>query len=340
MSSLFQTWDRLGVHGESGDGFIRLRLPEVHAAATYAAKSIAEELEAIIVEVGTQAIPAKADYPDARGFSLRADMLKPGRSGRTRLLLTLTDGRFRDVFHSLAEDVVSKLMEVDDEAEAVRLLITRLSRWQSFLRRHGTTGLSPEARRGLLGELVLLRDYVVPHTDEDTAVASWKGCRGANHDFQFRTASIEVKTTSSNTPHAFHVANIKQLDSPGQGQLFVFFVLLEESEGGDVSLPDVVDSLRDRFDGAAHDAFEDCLVEAGYLEAQRDLYDSPRYTIRRHRFFSVEEGFPRLREGHLPGGVEEVRYQVALAACESFEVFESDVLEAVFEREEDMDDDG
>lgn len=340
MSSLFQTWERLSVHGESGEGLIRLRLPEIHSAATYAAKSIAENLEAVIIEVATEAIPPKVDYPDARGFNVRADMLKPGRSGRTRLLLELTDGRYRDVFLTLADDVVGKLAETTSEAEAVRVFIVRLSRWQSFLRRHGATGLSQEARRGLLGELVLLRDFVLPHTEEDMAIASWKGCRGANHDFQFRTASVEVKATSSSTPHAFHVSNIKQLDQPGQGRLFVFFVLLEESEGGDVSLPEVVDRIRDRLDGTARDAFEDCLIEAGYLEAQRELYLSPRYTVRRHRFFGVAEGFPRLREGQLPGGVEGVKYQVAIAACESFEVFESDVLDAIFERVEDGDDDG
>lgn len=334
MSGLFQTWDRLTTHGERGDGFVRLRLPGVRAAATYAAKSVPDELEAVLIEVNTQAIPAGADYPEARGFSVRADMLAPGHFGRTRLVLALTDGRYRDVFRSLADDVVTKLIVAEDEKDAIRLLIKRLSRWLSFLRRHGATGLSLEARRGLVGELFLMTNHLLERCGQDAAVGSWKGCRGANHDFQFPFGSIEVKTTCSNTPHAFHVSNIMQLDAPGQGQLFLYFVLVEETEAGDASLPGVVDALRDALDGTALEAFEDSLVEAGYLDSQREIYSSPRYSLRRERFFRVVGSFPRLRESSMPTGVEEVRYEVAVAACADFEVLSTDVLDALLETQE------
>jgi len=329
MNTLFEIWDRLAINGESGDGFVRLRLPDVRAAATYAAKSVADGLEAVLMEVNTQALSAHNDYPEAHGFSVHADMLAPGRYGRTRLMVTLTDGRYRDIFHALAEDVVTKLGEVATEEEAVCLFITRLSRWQSFMRKHGATGLSLEARRGLLGELFLLRNHLLGRCRQDIAIASWKGCRSANHDFQFPFGSIEVKTTSSNTPHAFHVSNIKQLDSPGQGQLYVFFVLVEESEAGNVSLPGVIDSLQDELDGAALNSFEECLVEAGYLESKREIYLSPRYSIRRERFFRVDDSFPRLRDDVLPSGVEEVKYQVAISACADYEVLPSETLDTV-----------
>ena len=330
MSQLFTTWDRLDLHGTTGDGFIRLRLPEVVAASTYAAKGVAEGLEAIVIEVGTQALPANSLYPEAHGFSVQAKMLVPGRFGRTRLVVTLNNRRYRDIFHILAEDLVTKLAEVNTEVEAVQLFISRLSKWQSFMRKHGTTGLSLEERRGLIGELLLIRKYLLNHGDADTAICSWKGCMGANHDFQFRFGCIEVKTTSSNTPHSFHISNIRQLDSPGQGQLFIFFVVVEESEAGVDSLPNVIDSLRERMEGQALDAFEDCLLDAGYIESQREIYDSPRYSLRREHFFRVVDSFPRLCENLLPPGVEEVSYQVAIAACVAYEVEPSNVMDKVF----------
>jgi len=326
---LFDTWDRLAINGESGDGFVRLRLLEVRAAATYAAKSVAQGLEAILMEVKTQALSAHNDYPEAHGFSVHADMLAPGRHGRTRLMVTLTDGRYRDIFHTLAEDVVTKLAEVNSEDEAVRVFITRLSRWQSFMRKHGAEGLSLESRRGLIGELFFLRNHLLGRCSHDVAIASWKGCKGANHDFQFSLGSIEVKSTSSNTPHAFHVSNINQLDSPGQGRLFIFLILVEESESGDTSLPDMVDSLRAEFEGSALDAFEEALIDSGYTERHRDNYSSPRYTIRREHFYHVDKTFPRLRESLLPPGVEEVRYKVAISACTEFEVMPSETLDTV-----------
>lgn len=326
MTSLLETWERLIVDGDTGAEFVRLRLPELKSCVVYAARSLEADLEAVILEVDTESIPANAEYPDARGLTVRVVALAPGRSGRTRIILSLTNDQYRDVFHTLAEDVVSKLLEARDETEAVRLFVARLSRWQTFLRRHGNHGLSQEERRGLIGELFLLRNHLLTRWDQESAISSWKGCRGANHDFQFLLGSIEVKTTSSNTPHSFHVANIRQLDSPGQGQLFVFFVLVEENEAGNVSLPEVIDSLRIKLEGVALEAFEDNLVEAGYLENQKQNYSSPRYSIRRERFFRVDEDFPRLLEESLPSGVEEVRYQVAIAACTPFEVFPPDVV--------------
>jgi len=329
MKMLFATWDRLAISGESGDGFVRLRLPEVRAAPTYAAKSVAEGLEAILMEVKTQALSAHNNYPEAHGFCVDAEMLEPGRYGRTRLMVTLTDGRYRDIFHALAEDVVTKLAEVNTEKEAVSIFINRLSRWQSFMRKHGAAGLSLEARRGLIGELFLLRNHLLGRCSQDDAIASWKGCKGANHDFQFYLGSIEVKSTNSNTPHAFHVSNINQLDSPGQGQLFVFLVLVDESESGEASLPDVIDSLRDEFEGSSLDIFEEALIDAGYTEGQREIYLSPRYTLRREYFYRVDDSFPRLRENVLPSGVEEVKYQVAISACAEFEVLSSETLDTV-----------
>ena len=329
MSSLLKTWGRLSLDGEPGASFVRLRIPEVAACATYAAKGIADDLEAILLEVKTESVPTMTDYPDARGLSTTAEQLAPGRSGRTRITLALSDARYRDVFQSLAQDVVSKLEGAKDEADAVRCFIARLERWQTFLRRHGSQELSLEHRRGLLGELILIRDHLLKRCDGNMAVSAWKGCHGANHDFQLRHGSIEVKTTSSNTPHAFHVSNIGQLDSANPHRLFIFLVLVEESEAGDLSLPEVIDSLRNELEGGAVSTLEDCLVEAGYLENQREAYASPRYSIRRVRFFSVDESFPRLREHALPTGVEEVQYQVAIAACAAFETSASVVLDTV-----------
>lgn len=333
MTELLALWSRLATHGESGDGFVRLRLSSVKAGAAYAAKSVADGLEAILLEVNTQSIFPLSNYPEAHGFSFQADMLEPGRHGRTRLMVMLTDARYRDIFRTLAEDVFTKLEEADTEQESARIFVMRLSRWQSFMRKHSVTGLSLEARRGLLGELMLLRDHLLRNCDHHSAIVSWKGCSGANHDFQFASCSIEVKTTSSNTPHSFNVSNIRQLDSPGQGQLFLYFLLIEESEAGDASLPEVVDSIRNVLDEPSLVSFDEGLVNADYLESQRELYSSPRYSIRHERFFLVSESFPRLREDSLPVGVEDVRYQVAVAACTDFEKSSADVLYMVLNRQ-------
>jgi hypothetical protein len=74
-------------------------------------------------------------------------------------------------------------------------------------------------------------------------------------------------------------------------------------------------------------SFEDGLLEAGYVDAHRDLYAAPKYSIKSRRFFRVAEGFPMLTPESLPSGVEDVRYTVAVAACAPYEVVGQEVLQ-------------
>ena len=52
MSFLTDTWDRLSTHGEVGEGYVRLRLAEVGECAAYAARRVADGLEALVIRNG------------------------------------------------------------------------------------------------------------------------------------------------------------------------------------------------------------------------------------------------------------------------------------------------
>jgi hypothetical protein len=270
-------------------------------------------------EVETGSLPARVKYPESVGFCLAPGVLKPGRNGRTRLILSLADVRFRDVFHALGEDIIETMSTAANEKEAVEKLLSRLARWQDFLRRHGATGLSMEERRGLYGELFLLRTELAEHAGPSAAVYAWTGSRGTNHDFQFEACSVEVKTSHAATPHAFHVSNIRQLSDDSVNALYLYFVAVEESEAAQESLPEIIGAIRSVLGYSERTAFDESLTRVGYLNEQEELYRSPRYSTRWTKCFVVGPDFPRLREEMLPNGVEEVRYEVALAACAPFE---------------------
>lgn len=325
MTELTSIWGRLSLDGEPRDGFVRLRLTSVRSCATYAARHVASGAEALVLEVEAESVQGSPSYPQSVGFDVRAEALEPGRSGRTRILLVLTNERYRDIFQTLCADVVRKLEDVDSETEAVRTFVSRLVRWQAFVRKHGTAGLSLEARRGLYGELRFLQD-LLSAIGMAPAVSSWKGSMAADHDFQFSSGSIEIKSTSANTPHTFRVNNAGQLNDRGVPCLFLQLLVLNESEGGAESLPELVDTIRHSLASPTSEDFEDALAAAGYLESQRDLYSAPRYSVRAETHFRVSAGFPRLLLSDLPDGVEDVSYAVAIAACTQFELGRADVF--------------
>ena len=307
------------MEGNGSGGYVRLRHPNVNACAVYIARSLASGDEALLVEVHTAALPTNARFPESAGMSIHAVPLTGGRSGVSRILLTLTDRRYRDVFQTLAEDVAEAMQGAADEEAAVRLFIERVARWQAFLREHGPGGLSEAARVGLYGELDLLRRLIPETAMPSTAVSAWMGCFRVPHDFQFAYGSVEVKTSRAATPHAFEVSNVEQLSDAGVPALFVHFVLVNESASGGESLPELVGTIQNLLDAEALSTFEDRLTEWGYLDAHRERYRTPRYTVRGTRWFRVTDGFPRLPPLDLPEGVEGVSYSVALAACAPFE---------------------
>lgn len=318
-------WDRLQIEGEDVGQYVRLRYPRIAACPTYAARRTPSGHEVIILEVDKNSIPAGIEYPDSRGFSIDVIPLEEGRSGSTRLVLSLTDPVYRDVFLSLAYDVATVLASAQTERQAVQDFVSRLGRWQAFLRRHGPEGLSAEAKRGLFGELVVLRDLLLPAVGGD-AVAFWKGPEGAAHDFQLPGGSIEVKSTVAATPGEFRVSNVLQLDDSLSKALFVVLVLLQEGESQGETLPDLVSSLRSTLSGEVLGQLDDRLIDVGYLDRHAHQYSSPRYHVRSRRFFKVDEGFPRIVSSIVSEGVIEVSYSVAVAACLPYVCEEDAVL--------------
>ncbi len=328
MTGLAEVWDRLKTEGHGVGDYVRLRLAAVTACPTYAARRISDGSAALILEVDKRALSRISELPSSKGCELSISALSPGRTGRARLILALSAPAFLDVFSSFADDIVHTLYGVTSETEAVAGLVDRLRTWQEFLRRFGSQGMSREARRRLYGEVVFLRDYLLKVLPGTEALKAWRGPDRTPHDFQTPYGSVEVKTTSAASPHAFRVANIRQLDDRGIPALYIFFVKVDEADGGDEALPEAIDRLRTAL-GTGATQLDEPLIKAGYIEAQRALYKSPRYSVESHRFFRVRDGFPRLLESEIPGGVEGVSFSVALAGCTDFVCSDREVLETI-----------
>jgi hypothetical protein len=60
---------------------------------------------------------------------------------------------------------------------------------------------------------------------------------------------------------------------------------------------------------------EQRISDAGWLERHRPRYMVNRFVVAERRFFSVEDGFPRLLRGALATGIDEVEYRLDLRSC-------------------------
>ncbi|MGW0589045.1 PD-(D/E)XK motif protein [Streptosporangium sp. NPDC002607] len=206
-------------------------------------------------------------------------------------------------------------------------LVRRLHAWRRMLGRGLLTGMAPESRMGLYGELLVLREVMLPSLGP-AAVRSWLGPSGGPQDFLHQSTAAEVKTVSRRDPQRCRINNEHQLDSTELDQLFLVHQVVDTSPDG-TSLGELVDDLRENPQvGPELTCFENCLLEAGWLDAHRNQYVNDRYVLVRRQSFAVNARFPRMVPADLPAGVSGVSYLVDLSTCGSHAVDEETVRES------------
>ncbi len=262
------------------------------------------------------AVHALRTLPRTRGLDLRFATAVDGRRDLQVVLLTAD---LREVFNPLVSDIVQTVQAVPGPTDAVLAAVDRFEHWRRLLHSVADEGLSAEGRRGLYGELVVLSDHVLPALPALSAIRAWTGPTGAHQDFQLPAVAIEVKTTTAKQPQALEIASERELDDRGVGTLLLAHISVDERQGGTgTSLNSIVDTIRNQIAGSARSVFEDLLLRAGYLPAQRRMYDEPRYTRRTNHVWQVAGDFPRIVEIDLRSGVGDCRYRITISGLDSY----------------------
>lgn len=286
----------------------------------------------LILRIGSQAASGALrrlqSLPRTRGLEMQFARVDDA-SSELRVLLTAAD--LREVFNPLASDIAATAQAAAGPGEAVLAAADRFEHWRHMLQSISEAGLTPEARRGLFGELTILRDHLLPAMPAADAVRAWTGPAAANQDFQLPCAAIEVKTSSGKEPQTIVISNERELDERGTAQLVLAHLSLDERRGGNgESLNITVDRTRAAVtSGGALAVLDDLLVRAGYLGHQRGLYDEPRYTVRKQRFWHVAGDFPRITEADLRPGVGDCLYRIAAAGLDPYLMTADDVVLAI-----------
>lgn len=331
IEAIWQELDAELQAGASGAWLLRFALPDSRNKLLVAINTSSRD-RALLIPLSSAAIPNRRDWPQCKGLELFA----PQVDGTSHFGVRLLNHVYSDVFAILAEDIAPRVAAAADEKSAARVMLDRLNRWQKFLSARAD-GLSVSRQRGLFGELYFLRYVLLPQVDVPSAVMAWRAPERSHQDFQFASASIEVKTTTAKQPQDIRITSERQLDSTGTSALFLFVAVLDEREvepNGTVqgeTLPAAVAALRNLLgsNNVPRDTFDDRLLDAGYLDADAPRFEARRFALRSQQCFQVVDGFPRLLEGSLPSGIGDVSYALSLAACAPFAVPVTAVISAI-----------
>lgn len=239
--------------------------------------------------------------------------------------LICTQSSQHATFSAIAQDLIRTLRQSPHPLRDS--IIAALARWRSFWTVNAG-GMSRRDALGLFGELWFLRRWL--GSVNASAVKRWQATDLARHDFQWLSASVEVKTAATQVASApvHHIASLEQLADPEQGQLYLFSLQVCDDALAGNTLHRLVASLNEdlREDIQALNEFNDTLAERGYSPADQHE-PTRRLRILAERLYHVAADFPRLtrqsfQPAGLPPAIRGMEYELDLTACDRWLVAE------------------
>ncbi|WP_372756818.1 PD-(D/E)XK motif protein [Mariniflexile sp.] len=247
------------------------------------------------------------------------------------LLILLLNKQHKDIFSTLCEDLIFGVSQITNEQTLVEKLLERLAKWQSLFEKVGKQGLTPEAQRGLYGEVFFLRLFLNNSIDKNHCIKTWVGPEKSIQDFQYSNWAVEVKTTHGNNHQKIHITSERQLDDSIIEKIFLYHLSLDIRTGNDDTLNYLIDEVLGLLNDntMASNLFKLKLLESGYYDAHRPLYEDNSYTIRQENLYRVSGNFPRITENQIPIGVGDVKYSIVLSESENWRINHETLLNEI-----------
>lgn len=177
--------------------------------------------------------------------------------------------------------------------------------------RSNTDILSEVEIKGLIGELLFLRDRLFSEIGETKAIGAWSGAEKTRKDFALDHDWYEIKTIDYGKD-TVHISSIEQLDSPIKGALVIFQVerMAEEYIGLTLNklvthILSLIPSVNDK------DIFTSKLQDAHY--SFHPKYDEFVYELRAVDEYQVTEDFPRITRANISTAIAKASFDLTIA---------------------------
>lgn len=172
---------------------------------------------------------------------------------------------------------------------------------------------------GLIGELLFLKDYMIPERGIDVALESWMGPEKTHKDFSDQQDWFEVKTINFGK-ESVRISSIEQLDSEIDGTLVVFELEKMSPSFEGIRLNQLVNSIIALLvNTLQRETFMEKLQLFGFDFSNEN--DNLVFALRNQYMYKVDnENFPRLHRALLPVAISRAQYDLLLTEIEPFKL--------------------
>lgn len=211
-------------------------------------------------------------------------------------------------FSAFSEDLLESIENETDDSCIYKTMSSRYQAWRKLFK-PTRTSLSENEIMGLIGELLFLRDYAIPHWGIDAALDSWTGLEKTHKDFSIGNDWFEVKSVSTGK-ETVRISSIEQLDSDVPGILYIYSLEKMSPSFNGVKLNAIVRGLLSSFNLVQKDNLINKLETYGY--DFDPAFDNYVYVISDETAYNVINDFPRLVRTEVPLAISKVQYDIII----------------------------
>ena len=260
------------------------------------------QMSLVITEFGREVLVKSSKLIDVK--------LRKREDKRLALTFDLMDNSYKSMFLIFCKDIIA-VAEKSGPEMAISGVLTRWKYWKEMFGKKKQNILDKSEIKGLIGELIELRDHIMSECSETEAIQSWMGPLLGHKDFEIFDTWYEIKSVSENAVQV-NISSLEQLESEVDGHLII--VKLEDSTAASelsINLNTVVISVLNKLEDPENiDLFQIRLDNMGYVADPE--YDNFNFIFKGRQSYMVTSEFPRIRRKDLHPSIGNAKYTIML----------------------------
>ena len=234
------------------------------------------------------------------------------------LRFSLENSELLEYFCTFCQDLLDSVRVTNDDETAYHTLRSRYYSWRQLFRPDNARMTEAEIM-GLIGELLFLRDFMIPNRGIDIALESWTGPEKTHKDFSDQQDWFEIKAISFGK-ETVRISSIEQLDSDIEGTLVVYDLEKMSPSFDGIRLNQLVNNIISLLVNTSQkEMFMDKLQLFGFDFSNEN--DNLVFALRNERHYRVNpDSFPRIRRSMLPDAITRVQYELLLTEIEPYKM--------------------
>lgn len=242
--------------------------------------------------------------------------MKKREDGKIALSFDLLDNTYSSLFVVFCKDMIVYCERVGKD-QAIANALIRWRYWVELFGKKPSILLEKSEVKGLLGELLVMRDLVIPKYGIHNALYGWMGPLSGHKDFEISDTWYEVKSVNESAVQVM-ISSLEQLESEVDGHLVIARVEdSSESSIHSITLNKLITEITDMInDPDDLDVFRSRLTSAGYCFDNE--YEDMHFTYKGMTSYSVPDTFPKINRKDIPVAIGNVKYTILIDGIETF----------------------